>query len=52
MPKVDPLHVVRAALDGVQGGRLDVLVDDAARGVKAALAGDPADFYASQLTRR
>ncbi|MGA5298665.1 SDR family oxidoreductase [Nucisporomicrobium flavum] len=43
--KLPPSEVVRAALDGVQAGRLEVLADDWSRHVKAALAGDPSAFY-------
>jgi NAD(P)-dependent dehydrogenase (short-subunit alcohol dehydrogenase family) len=43
--KLDPAEVVRAALDGIQAGQLEILVDDASRQVKAALAADPAAFY-------
>ena len=43
--KTDPADVVRTALDGVQAGDWEVLVDDWSRGVKASLAGDPRDFY-------
>jgi NAD(P)-dependent dehydrogenase (short-subunit alcohol dehydrogenase family) len=45
-PKVDPADVVRAALDGLQAGDLEVVVDDWSAMIKATLAGDPADFYA------
>jgi len=40
----DPADVVRAALDGVQAGDREVLVDDWSRGVKAALSADPREF--------
>ncbi|MFQ1002123.1 SDR family oxidoreductase [Modestobacter sp. SSW1-42] len=43
--KTDAADVVRTALDGVQAGDWEVLVDDWSRGVKASLAGDPRDFY-------
>ncbi|GAB2842183.1 SDR family oxidoreductase [Actinoallomurus bryophytorum] len=43
--KLDPADVVRAALDGVQAGALEILVDDASRQVKAALALDPSALY-------
>ncbi|SHJ44698.1 Short-chain dehydrogenase [Nocardiopsis flavescens] len=46
VPKIDPADVARAALDGVRTGAIEVLVDDVSRHVKAALAGDPAAFYA------
>ncbi|PDP86677.1 short-chain dehydrogenase [Glycomyces fuscus] len=44
-PKIDPVDVARAALDGVQAGAIEVLVDDPSRFVKSALAGDPAQLY-------
>ncbi len=44
-PKVDPADVARAALDGVQAGRMEVVVDDWSAMIKATLAGDPAAFY-------
>jgi NAD(P)-dependent dehydrogenase (short-subunit alcohol dehydrogenase family) len=43
--KMDPLAVIRIALDGVEAGRLEVLADDWSSHIKASLAGDPADFY-------
>jgi NAD(P)-dependent dehydrogenase (short-subunit alcohol dehydrogenase family) len=46
VPKIDPADVARAALDGVQSGAIEVLVDDVSRYVKASLAADPAQFYA------
>ncbi|MFD3683831.1 SDR family NAD(P)-dependent oxidoreductase [Nocardiopsis sp. NPDC058631] len=44
-PKIDPVDVARAALDGVQAGAVEVLVDGPSRFVKSALAGDPAQLY-------
>jgi NAD(P)-dependent dehydrogenase (short-subunit alcohol dehydrogenase family) len=44
-PMSAPADVVRAALDGVQAGDWEVLVDDWSRHVKAALAADPREFY-------
>lgn len=44
-PKIDPADVARAALDGVQAGAIEVVVDDPSRFVKSALAGDPAQLY-------
>lgn len=44
-PKVDPADVVRAALDGLEAGRLEVVVDDWSAMIKATLSGDPAAFY-------
>jgi NAD(P)-dependent dehydrogenase (short-subunit alcohol dehydrogenase family) len=47
--KIDPADVPRAALDGVEAGKIEVLVDEASATVKAALAKDPSDFYAQAL---
>jgi NAD(P)-dependent dehydrogenase (short-subunit alcohol dehydrogenase family) len=44
-PKLDPATVARAALDGIEADRLEVVVDDWSAHVKAALAADPAAFY-------
>jgi NAD(P)-dependent dehydrogenase (short-subunit alcohol dehydrogenase family) len=41
----DPADVVRAALDGVEAGRIEVVVDDWSAQVKASLAADPSLFY-------
>ncbi|GAA3398676.1 SDR family oxidoreductase [Cryptosporangium minutisporangium] len=46
-PKVAPANVVRAALDGIEAGQIEVVVDDWSANVKASLAGDPAAFYGS-----
>jgi NAD(P)-dependent dehydrogenase (short-subunit alcohol dehydrogenase family) len=43
--KLDPADVVRTALNGIQAGALEILVDDASRQVKAALALDPSALY-------
>ncbi len=40
-PMIDPVEVARAALDGVEHGEIEVLVDDWSRTVKAALPGEP-----------
>lgn len=45
IPKIAPADVVRAALDGIEAGALEVLADDWSRHVKAAVARDPLDFY-------
>ena len=45
-PMLDPADVVRAALDGLVAGSVEVLADDWSRTVKAGLAQDPAAFYA------
>ncbi|MFC8596717.1 SDR family oxidoreductase [Streptomyces atroolivaceus] len=50
-PKIDPVDVARASLDGLQSDSLEVLVDDPSRFVKAALAGDPAQLYGPAPTR-
>jgi len=46
-PKNDPADVVRAALDGIQAGRLEVLADEASAGAKASVAADPSETYPS-----
>jgi NAD(P)-dependent dehydrogenase (short-subunit alcohol dehydrogenase family) len=43
--KGDPAEVVRAGLDGLEAGRMEVLADAWSAHVKASLAGDPAQFY-------
>jgi len=45
VPKNDPADVARAGLEGIEAGRLEVLVDEASAQVKAALAEDPSAFY-------
>jgi NAD(P)-dependent dehydrogenase (short-subunit alcohol dehydrogenase family) len=45
IPKNDPADVVRAALEGVEAGRLEVIADADTAAVKAALSGDPAELY-------
>lgn len=45
VPKNDPVDVVRAALDGIEAGQLEVLVDADSIRTKAALAADPAVLY-------
>ena len=45
----DPAEVVRAALDGLEAGRLEVLIDEASTQAKAALAADPSAVYAEAL---
>ncbi|MTD16858.1 SDR family NAD(P)-dependent oxidoreductase [Nakamurella sp. YIM 132087] len=46
---VDPAEVARIALDGIEAGQIEVLVDDWSRFVKRSLADDPAAFYDSPL---
>ncbi|GAB2581574.1 short-chain dehydrogenase [Paractinoplanes abujensis] len=48
--KVDPALIVRAALDGIEENRLEVVADEWSAHVKASLAGDPSRFY--QLSGR
>ncbi|MCW2881275.1 MAG: short-chain dehydrogenase/reductase [Sphaerisporangium sp.] len=43
--KNDPAEVVRAGLDGVEAGKLEVLADDASTQLKAALSADPSVLY-------
>jgi NAD(P)-dependent dehydrogenase (short-subunit alcohol dehydrogenase family) len=45
-PMIDPMVAAVAALDGVERGALEVVVDDWSAMVKASLADDPAAFYA------
>ena len=45
IPKTDPVAVVRAALDAVAAGHLEVVVDDTAAQAKASLTGDPRERY-------
>lgn len=44
-PKIDPRDVARASLDGVEASLIEVLVDDPARFVKAALGEDAGRLY-------
>ena len=44
-PLLDPADVVRAALDGLEAGQVEVLVDDWSRTAKAGVAAEPAAFY-------
>jgi NAD(P)-dependent dehydrogenase (short-subunit alcohol dehydrogenase family) len=43
--KNDPADVVRAALDGIEAGKLEVIADDQSAQVKAAMAADPGVLY-------
>ena len=45
VPKNDPADVVRAALDGLEAGRFEVLADEAGAQAKAMLAADPETVY-------
>lgn len=46
-PKTDPAVVVRAALDGLEQDKIEVLADEWSVQTKAALAEDPSKFYAA-----
>ncbi|MEV4715339.1 SDR family oxidoreductase [Micromonospora sp. NPDC049374] len=43
--KMAPADVVRAALDGIEADKLEVIADEWSAYVKASLAGDPSTFY-------
>jgi NAD(P)-dependent dehydrogenase (short-subunit alcohol dehydrogenase family) len=43
--KIDPGDVVRAALDGLEVGQREVIVDDYSAQIKARLAADPSELY-------
>lgn len=51
IPKNDPADVVRAALDGIEAGSLEVLADDDTVATKASLSADPSVVY-PQLAAR
>lgn len=44
-PKGDPAQVVRAALDGLEAGQIEILADEWSAYVKSTLAKDPREFY-------
>ncbi len=48
-PMLDPADVARGGLDGVEAGKIEVLVDDWSTMIKATLANDPAGFYATAV---
>ena len=48
VPKGDPAVIVKTALDGLEAGQWEVLADEWAALVKAALANDPRAFYTPQ----
>ncbi len=50
VPKSDPADVVRAALDGLESGKLEVLADDDSAQVKVSLAADPSLFYTQTVS--
>lgn len=43
--KNDPADVVRAALDGIEAGKMEILADDDSVQLKAALSADPSVLY-------
>jgi NAD(P)-dependent dehydrogenase (short-subunit alcohol dehydrogenase family) len=49
-PKVAPEHVAAATLDGIEAGDYEVLADETARRVRAALSGPLTDLYPSLAT--
>jgi NAD(P)-dependent dehydrogenase (short-subunit alcohol dehydrogenase family) len=44
-PKIAPADVVKAALDGIEENRMEVVADEWSALVKASLAADPSQFY-------
>jgi NAD(P)-dependent dehydrogenase (short-subunit alcohol dehydrogenase family) len=48
--KVDPADVVRTALDGIEAGKIEVVVDEWSAHVKASLAADPSLFYTQTVS--
>lgn len=44
-PKIAPAAVVKAALDGIEANRFEVVADEWSAHVKASLADDPSKFY-------
>ncbi len=48
--KNDPADVARAALDGIEAGKMEVLVDEWSVKIKAALAADPSAFYTQTVS--
>ncbi|MBG6066182.1 SDR family oxidoreductase [Micromonospora ureilytica] len=45
--KIDPADAVRAALDGIEADRVEVVADEWSAYVKASVAKDPSEFYAA-----
>lgn len=43
--KIDPADAVRAALDGIEADRVEVVADEWSAYVKASVAKDPSEFY-------
>lgn len=49
-PKSDPSDIVRAGLDGIEAGSLEVLADQATVDLKAVLSADPTAIYTELVT--
>jgi NAD(P)-dependent dehydrogenase (short-subunit alcohol dehydrogenase family) len=49
-PKLDPADVARAALDGIEAGKIEILVDDWSTMIKSTLAADPSAFYTQAIS--
>lgn len=49
--KISAAQVATATLDGVEAGKIEVLVDDWSASIKASLANDPAEFYTPEFIR-
>ncbi|QOS76712.1 SDR family oxidoreductase [Paenibacillus sp. JNUCC31] len=45
VPKVNPLDVAKAAIDGIESDNFEIIADDASRQVQAGLAGGVAALY-------
>jgi NAD(P)-dependent dehydrogenase (short-subunit alcohol dehydrogenase family) len=50
-PKISTTQVATAALDGLEAGLIEVLVDEDSARIKATLARDPGDFYTAEYIR-
>ena len=50
VPKNDPADVVRAALDGIESGEIEVVADADSAAIKAALSEHPSVLYPNLLT--
>jgi NAD(P)-dependent dehydrogenase (short-subunit alcohol dehydrogenase family) len=48
-PTTTPQDAARTALDGVQAGELEVLIDEWSRMIKGTLAGNPREFYTTAV---
>jgi hypothetical protein len=44
-PKNDPAEVARVAIDGIEAGAYEILIDDLSRQVQAGLSGGVAALY-------